>query len=472
MNVVLLCSSPALIATAREAVQCGQWNVRGHWASDEVLAAQLRSLFPHTQHCPQWDSLLALDGVEACVVCGDDPQFVEAARQLSVKGLPVLVVIDLDAPPSTQFAMTAVWQDHRAPVIPILGTGLLTPAVEALEQFQQIHRAAPVRIELVQTVPAPNSGEGLSEDAVDRHFFHAATVLWRMAGEFQDVTALRSGIRGDRSQQALVTLAGEHAIDASWTLVPGSDHVCRLTLHGPRQEAASSEWSPQERGTADLHVELQAVRAAAATPRGFQWTDLLRAGELANAAKSSATRRRTIRLQLEEGTERTQFKSQMTAVGCGVLLWAMFGSMLLMFAAVVLDPRDREYKTAAAQGFVVRRWEFAIDSDLLNPSGREHVQEIARRWSHSETAVLLETRHDDEPTTTQARVQEIVQRLESTGLREVRSRVVARPLTGQVYESLLRLGWLVVFIPLAVFLLCQGLIVAARGASSTQAMAC
>jgi hypothetical protein len=239
-------------------------------------------------------------------------------------------------------------------------------------------------------------------------------------------------------------------------------------LHGAKGQTSSSQWNPAEHVNKDLVSELQGALHPHGPSQGFQWPDLIRAGELAAAARTSATRRRTIRLQLEEGTERAQFKSQMTAIGCGVLMWAMFGSMLMLFCAVVFDPRDREYKTAAAHGFVLRDWEFAKNSDQLNPAGQEHVAEIARRWRESDTAVLVELRPGVTEDAVAARRDSVVASLESTGLRETGTRVVARRLSGQFYESLLKLGWLVVFVPLVLFLVVQGLIVAARGPTQEQ----
>ncbi len=47
--------------------------------------------------------------------------------------------------------------------------------------------------------------------------------------------------------------------------------------------------------------------------------------ELAHAAERSLTRRRTVDIHFDSGSERSLFKSQMTAIGCGVLTWTIMG---------------------------------------------------------------------------------------------------------------------------------------------------
>ncbi|MFO1001115.1 MAG: hypothetical protein U0936_12290 [Planctomycetaceae bacterium] len=55
--------------------------------------------------------------------------------------------------------------------------------------------------------------------------------------------------------------------------------------------------------------------------------------ELAEAVKKSLRRRRTVDVHFDSGSERGVFKSQMTAMGCGVLMFMMFGMVAYLVIA-------------------------------------------------------------------------------------------------------------------------------------------
>ena len=58
----------------------------------------------------------------------------------------------------------------------------------------------------------------------------------------------------------------------------------------------------------------------------------------------SIRRRRTIDLHFESTSERTQFKTQMTALGCGVLGYLFFGLIAYLLVGELLDVGPRAMK--------------------------------------------------------------------------------------------------------------------------------
>ncbi len=88
------------------------------------------------------------------------------------------------------------------------------------------------------------------------------------------------------------------------------------------------------------------------------WADAVRAFDLLDAARRSLKRRRTVELQFESTSERSQFKTHMTTIGCGLLLFTMFGLIGLLFAGRMLDPRDAQQKQSEVAGFVLRESDF------------------------------------------------------------------------------------------------------------------
>jgi hypothetical protein len=66
------------------------------------------------------------------------------------------------------------------------------------------------------------------------------------------------------------------------------------------------------------------------------WREVLHAAEIVEAAGRSLERRRTIELHHEPLSERAIFKSQMAALGCGVLMLTFLLSLIFLGVASVV----------------------------------------------------------------------------------------------------------------------------------------
>ena len=67
------------------------------------------------------------------------------------------------------------------------------------------------------------------------------------------------------------------------------------------------------------------------------WTDMTRAFEIVDAARRSIRRRRTIDLHFETTSERGQFKTQMTAIGCGLLVATILAVLVLLMLGAIFE---------------------------------------------------------------------------------------------------------------------------------------
>jgi hypothetical protein len=59
--------------------------------------------------------------------------------------------------------------------------------------------------------------------------------------------------------------------------------------------------------------------------------------ELAEAVSKSLRRRRTVDVHFDSGSEKGVFKSQMTAIGCGILTFMMFGMVAYLILAQLVE---------------------------------------------------------------------------------------------------------------------------------------
>ena len=161
---------------------------------------------------------------------------------------------------------------------------------------------------------------------------------WTLIAKGDDRTATLSGFnRHDEVQLAFepeIAHAPELAHEADAVRPgPGSDRkvdmldmLDRFELETKRvRESSGADSSRSERERADIEDVLPA------------WNDLTRAFEILDARHRSIRRRRTIDLYFETTSERNQFKTQMTALGCGVMSLTFFGLLAYLVIASLVD---------------------------------------------------------------------------------------------------------------------------------------
>jgi hypothetical protein len=359
-------------------------------------------------------------------------------------------------------------------------SGVAPGAEQARAELGRRDAGALWRIEFVRLLSG--GGEApltISLAEADRALLQDLDWIAQLAGLPAQATMLTSGQDPQRPVEAAVTLRGSPGPETRWTLRRHArPDAWELTLTAERGTARLS-W---EQGSAplleagsetiplpvpdmlawDVRRQLQDFLDAARAGRPARpWLDVVKFGETGAGARRSLARKRTVDLHFEEAGERSQFKSQMTAIGCGALLWTLLGSIGLLIAVGVLDPRDREYRASASAGFVIENREFEREGAELTPMGQEHLQHIAGQWSSTSPVLLVEslTGNDEQ---SRRRGEAVAAALERSGVREPGRRMVVRTLQGRWFTAAVWTAWGAVLAPLLGVLLLQLLIVAAR----------
>lgn len=165
---------------------------------------------------------------------------------------------------------------------------------------------------------------------------------------YSQVTCLDATAPGGLMLSRLITLAAQS--DAESPLPPATlqlrpDASGTGTLRAVLNSGAAVEY-PLLPADADVHV----ARLRWLMKDRSRSTPLLEATsttlELCEAAAKSLRRRRTVDVHFDAGTERSVFKSQMTAMGCGVLTWLMFSMIVLLVAGQLFDLPDGFWRFA------------------------------------------------------------------------------------------------------------------------------
>lgn len=282
------------------------------------------------------DGALAINGVEAVIVGGDDELRVEGLRRAAGSGLPAIALHPPgpDADPYYQVAMSK--QETGAVVVPDL-PGRLHPGVAELRRA--LAEGGPGRRRAIRYEAAVGAGDG-GNALLGTTFPRVVDVVRALLGEVEAITATGDPPGPRPSEGLVVHLRGPGERRGEVRLWAGSPEPARLivswadgsltfehdpALLGParlvRRAAGRADavddlppWDPKAAMLAAF------ADALAGRPAHPDLTDGTRALELAAAAARSLRRGRTIDLHYEEISEAGNFKTVMTSAGCLLLL--------------------------------------------------------------------------------------------------------------------------------------------------------
>lgn len=431
---------------------------------------------PGMRICESWEDLLS-SSFDRLIVAGHDPALLEGARQLAADGQALVLIPHAAQGSAFIYSLSLVHDDNQVPLIPV-PTLAWTPLVDEL--CRKIQDGALGKVTLLrldrQVKPA---GSLLTRSEVDAALLDDASLLRRIGGSYNRVTAVHAGGDPEAISQATVTLAGENAAEASWLCRPGEDSW-QLTVSGSEGEArltfdvsspsgrleipsASGEDSFQS--TADRAGIGQAQLSVATKTElsAEDWPEMTRTFETVEATHTSLRRRRTIDLYFETTSERSIFKSQMTAMGCGLLLATLFGLVAFLLLGAFLDSRTVLQRNAKAGGRVVYEEEFAPGTAVLNASGRQHIEELSRKLERkSETVLVMPADRDDQEELDTRRVESVIKALVDRGRPEALQLVSLADVPNPFVQGLmkvLRVAWIA---PLVLFLGLQTLLFITR----------
>lgn len=303
------------------------------------FAVELVANSPRLVVSDQAADVLVTPEVEAAIVCGAYADVLETAKRLAADGTPLIVVPNARQELTAIYELSLVRDDSHVQLVPY-ASRVFDPEIAVLRRLLQANdsRAGGAWWRVERTVPQPrlapiDAAVPLLDDVL---------VLQSLGGTFDRVTALRTGEEGERFTASTVTLAGETGPEVTWTIRAGSEASWRLVVDADESSAVQRDarWALGDAAADEALAHV--VRAldgadAASVPT---WTAMVRAFEVVDAARRSVKRRRTIDLLFETTSEQNQFKSQMAAGGCAMLMYVLFVSVLLASTGTLGEGRS------------------------------------------------------------------------------------------------------------------------------------
>ncbi|HUG91274.1 MAG TPA: hypothetical protein VML55_10595 [Planctomycetaceae bacterium] len=384
------------------------------------LQGELMQIAPALRLTSAWDELLAGDVADAAIIAGAGDELLLAARQLAQSGTSLVVFPGVRQGAEFVDELTLIRDDSQIRLVPVfprrfdpeisrLADSLRTDASGKLLHVAMERERPPA--EVPGPVPLLTAAE------IDADLLHDADLLRSLAGNYSQVTAFRSGRTAAGVTSATVSLAGDALPEASWSLKAAQQTHWRIAVTSERgtlnlesgeagrgaplagagvpasdpaaaADAARPETSEQldETGARMLeHVEA-GLSGRDVSP---DWTDVARAFEIVEAGHRSIARRRTIDLHFETTSERSLFKTQMTALGCGLLSITLFGVIaLLLLGAVFRGGRDeQELRRLLDAGWTPEA--IAADPDRLPGCNVGQIRELIARVERADTVMRI-----------------------------------------------------------------------------------
>ncbi|MBI1311720.1 hypothetical protein GC176_10540 [bacterium] len=458
-------------------------------------AAELLTAASGTRILSGWESLLAELTSDACLVAGSSEAVLEGARQLANDGRPLILLPEAGQGTAFVYELTLNQDDNGTPLIPLPHLPLHDLAQRLRQTIKGGELGSIVLFRLERSLPA-QAGSGvtagrvpsLTVPQIDSALFVDVALLRFLSGDYSRVTAVRStGASDDGISLATVTLGGDGLAEATWSARVG-EPAWTLEITGSRGSATLSFEPDLQAGilvlqTGDDEATRQEIksdglglgnaqRAAIQQPMEQQraaWAEMTRSMETVEATHTSIRKRRTIDLFFETTSERSIFKSQMTAVGCGLVLLTLFMLVAFLVLGAMLDSRSIVQRNAEADGRVLSVDEFLPESPELNAAGEKHLRELSRRMARSPEPVFVLP--DDEAVTENldaARIGTVVEHFVAAGQPEsalfVEAASIPHPAT-LLLLTVLKYLWIA---PLVLFLALQSLIRLARPSTARQ----
>ncbi|QDU38095.1 hypothetical protein Mal4_24160 [Maioricimonas rarisocia] len=459
-------------------------------ASDHQLVAVVTeessppaaSVPQHVERIADWRHLLTVPDVDGAIVATADSDLLTAARQLASHGVSLVIFPDRRQDTAFAYELALVLDERPVTILPMfrhltVGSfagmqGLVASGIGGATEAILIER----------TLPTNSHRHRLSRDQVEAQLFHDVALLRWLYGEYTRLTALFTGETEAGLLSATVTLAGDNVPEATWT-IRGADGAASFLLEAAFTEGTvmlREEEAGQFRLESSGDLDVTPVSEPAETTGEVQlalvthalsdtgdsiadWSDAVRTFDLVDAVQRSLRRRRTIDLHFESMSERSQFKTQMTALGCGIISLTTFGMILLLIVGAVFDPRGIEQQRAESAGFILSADDFETGTAELNLRGEERVQQILRETGQTSAAVIVE-RLPDAPDgrLAERRAERVRAELAGAGLQHADERVIVRELAGGMFQLVMTVAWVILFLPLFAFLAMQGLILLTR----------
>jgi predicted dehydrogenase len=356
MRFALLCDDPL----ARPMIDALSEQVAGHRLTLAVRATERGDALLHRRlavtFVEHYEDLAFDKQIDAVLIGGSHPSILDGTKQFAAAGVPVLFLPQVEQGSTFIYELSLVRDDNHVLLFPAFWHRYDTAVIGLKEAIAEGQLGHVQFLQLRRELSRSSAGTPLPQSTVDAELLYDVDLLRWLGGDYDQITALRTGATTEGVLIQSVVLAGKSLPEANWSISPTEGpNQWRLTVRGDAATAelycdeSSRSWTCEingkrlqgdERATArgllktfENAAALQStVPASTSVPDEGDWGDLVKCFETLDATHRSVRRRRTIELHFEPMSERAIFKTQMTAIGCSVLILTLL--LMLCFLGI------------------------------------------------------------------------------------------------------------------------------------------
>lgn len=324
-----------------------------HWVAG--TDSTQREIPEHVEVFSEPTKLLEVSGIDAVLVCGHKESHLQTAKQLANQGLSLIILPAAGQGSAFLYELSLIRDDRRVPLSPLFPLRrhpLITRFRELLDSGTV---GEILEISIQRHHPQSEGNPRLKIADCNQHLLMDVDLFWQLSGKYGQVTALRTGEQDSAVATQTVTLSSSNLPEAIWSIVPAAEEFWVLTVRGtvetltlaggPNHSISKLTGADHEESAEPAEVEealleeLDTIEANSQDPRlQGDWPEFVHAMELVEATQQSIRRRRTVDLYFDMTSERSQFKTQMAAVGCGVLMLTLFLMIAVLMLGQMLSP--------------------------------------------------------------------------------------------------------------------------------------
>jgi hypothetical protein len=363
--------------------------VAGADLSDETVR-----MLPGCEIVDRGERFLEMAHLDAVLLAGGRDRSLESAKQLATQGVPVIVLPHPHQGTAFLYELSLIRDSHHTRLFAWFPLRRHPLIVRFREFLGDDTIGVPIQWEIERSETPDTEPARVSLKICDRRMLSDVDLLRQLSGNYSRVTAIRSGFEGTSIAAQTVSLSGNSLPEAVWTIRSDSRSHWTLTVRGERGEASVSGDSAcgldqllvggerfgcsRDEVVASLAEELDEIEAGIErAASSSDWSELIRIAETVEATHQSVRRRRTIDLYFEVTSERSQFKTLMTALGCGVLMLTLVLVVVVMMIGQLLDPGPTVMKIARVLAFAPLFLFLALQTLIVLARPSQDEQEVS-----------------------------------------------------------------------------------------------
>ena len=294
-------------------------------------------------------------GVTAVILALDDcEQILNLTRSASQSERCVIVLVPPSASTAFSFELHLLLDESPCSVVPLIGRMSLPDL--AVDQSVLAESAGDAWHSQVLQISIQTSIKHVSGPALRQVIVQLLDLPGALGLQYSQLTAIESTAPSGALISRSITLGASAMSEqmlpaATITLLADSPSLLSTSGSNESPEATNGLAQPSTMKIKKLDgSQLELTTSGSVNwlaridwlcqnrDRCTEWMEAFSTSmELADAMDKSLRRRRTVDVYFDSGSERGVFKSQMTAIGCAVLSWTLFGMVAFLVIAQVAD---------------------------------------------------------------------------------------------------------------------------------------